>query len=63
MVRIHGEAFWLCLPALTDMLIRSESLQRLQALGDVMWLCYEHSAWIASTKYVYPVSAWRVSAS
>jgi DNA transposition AAA+ family ATPase len=29
----------------------------------IIWLCYEHSAWIASTKYVYPVSAWRVSAS
>jgi hypothetical protein len=36
MVRIHGESFWLCLPALTDVLIRCESFQRLESLREVI---------------------------
>src|ERR671922_2646085 len=36
MVRINGESFWLCLPTFTDVLIRSESFQRLESPRDVI---------------------------
>jgi hypothetical protein len=36
MVRIYRKAFWLFLPALTDIVIRGEPVQSLEALGEVI---------------------------
>ena len=36
MVRIQGKAFWLFLPASADVLIRCESFERFESLGEVI---------------------------
>ena len=36
MVRIHGKAFWLFLPAFADVFIRCESFERFESLGEVI---------------------------
>jgi hypothetical protein len=36
MVWIHGQAFWLCVPASTDVFVGGKAFERLGSLGEVV---------------------------